>query len=124
MMEGRERVMLEKEMPTPRFLLTPDLIIIQSVSSIGLEALMARKQVLSYSFATPPEYQIYSRYTPHMVAFTREELEERLERILLRKQYVEEEVLEAIRTHHGFRFDGQVTERFRQMCRDLLKGVS
>ena len=120
MMKGRSNVILEKELTTPRFMVVPDLIIIQSVSSLMIEALMAGKKVLSYSFVTPPAYSPYAAYSPHLVAFTREELSRNLDRILKEGQYVDERILEQIRERHGYRFDGKVADRFRGICRSLL----
>jgi hypothetical protein len=121
LMKGRPNVILEKELTTPRFMVVPDLIIVQSVSSLMLEALMAGKRVLSYSFVTPPAYSIYSRYSPYLVAFTKEELSRNLDRILSEGAYVDEGILDRIREQHGFRFDGKVVDRFRGICRSLLK---
>lgn len=120
LMKGRSNVILETELTTPRFMVVPDLIIIQSVSSLMIEALMAGKKVLSYSFATPPAYSIYARYSPYLVAFTEEELSRNLDWILREGQYVDEGILDYIRERHGYRFDGKVTDRFRGICRALL----
>jgi hypothetical protein len=121
LMKGRSNVILEKELTTPRFMVVPDLIILQSVSSLMIEALMAGKKVLSYSFVTPPAYSLYARYSPHLVAFTTEELSRNLDRILLEGQYVDEGLLDHIRERHGYRFDGKVSDRFRAICRSLLR---
>jgi hypothetical protein len=120
LMKGRSNVILEKDLTTPRFMVVPDLILIQSVSSLMIEALMAGKKVLSYSFVTPPGYSIYARYSPHLVAFTKEELSRNLDRILKEGKYVDEGILNNIRERHGYRFDGKVSERFREICRSLL----
>ncbi len=60
------------------------------LSALMIEALMAGKKVLSYSFVTPPAYSPYAAYSPHLVAFTREELSRNLDRILKEGQYVDE----------------------------------
>lgn len=119
MMKGRTNVYLEKELSTPRFLLVPDLIIVQSNSTIGIEALMAGKKVLYYSFVTPSQYQIYAQYGMPLVAFTREELKKSLDAILKEDTYLDEAVVTEIQQKYGYRFDGKIVERFRILCREL-----
>ena len=119
LMKTRDRVNLEKEMWTYRFLPVPDLIIVMSVSSLIIESLMIGRKVLSYSFVTPKENNIYGGYSPLLVAFTKEELAKAIHEILYEGKYVEEGTLSRIRELHGYRYDGQVVERFRQLCRDL-----
>jgi hypothetical protein len=86
---------------------------------VGLEALMAGKKVLYYEVSGFAGH-LYARYSPLLVAFTREELERNLDLILRKGVYLESELLDRIRRDHGLCFDGHVTERFRQMCCELL----
>ena len=119
LMKTRDRVSLEKEMWTYRFLPVPDLIVVMSVSSLIIESLMIGQKVLSYSFVTPKENNIYGGYSPLLVAYTKEELGKAIHDILNEGKYVDEGTLSRIRELHGYRYDGQVVERFRQLCRDL-----
>ena len=119
LMKTRDRVMLEKEMWTYRFLPVPDLIVVMSVSSLIIESLMIGQKALSYSFVTPREYNIYSNYSSLLVAFTKEELGWAIDEILYKGRYIDDSTLSVIREMHGYRYDGQVVERFKKICMDL-----
>lgn len=113
------RTVIERSLHTYAFLPVPDLVIASCNSSVGLEALMAGKKVLYYEVSGFTGH-LYARYSPLLVAFNREQLERNLDRILRKGEYLEPALLAEIRRNHGLCFDGHVTERFRQMCRDLL----
>jgi hypothetical protein len=119
LMKNRSNLVLERELTTPRFILVPDLIIVMSNSSVGMEALMTGAKVVYYSFVTPEPHQKIAAHSRKMVAFTREELAAILDRIILEGKYEDDAVVDRIRYKFGYKFDGQVSERLRGICREL-----
>jgi hypothetical protein len=119
LMKTRTNLVLEKELTTPRFLLVPDIVIVMSNSSVGMEALMAGKKVIYYSFVTPIPYQKIAPHSKYMVAFTREELKTILDSVIRDGIYDDDATVNRIRSMFGYKFDGNVTERLREICRNL-----
>jgi hypothetical protein len=117
---GFERVYIETELWIYRVIPVCDLIICLGSTSIGIESLLAGKRVLFYDNMGWKRH-IYAPYSEYLVAFTREELDRNLVRILLDDTYLDDATLQAIRSRHGFRFDGQVVERFRAICRSYFR---
>lgn len=118
--KGRERVLLETELTTPRFISIPDVIIVQGLSSLFAESLMAGKKVLSYSLVVPKKFHIYAPYSPFFAAFSKDELDEQLRQILVENSYADTSIVDDIRFRHGYAFDGHVVDRFRKLCLELL----
>jgi hypothetical protein len=120
LMKTRPNLVMERELTTPRFLLVPDLIIVMSNSSVGMEALMAGKKVVYYSFVTPLPHQKIASHSKYMVAFSRDELQKILDGIITDGIYDDAATIDGIRSWFGYKFDGKVTERLRQTCRALV----
>lgn len=116
------RVVLEGEVWTYDLLPMFDLMICFAVSSVGLDGLMAERPVIYFDESEFREHP-YERYDPCLVARSPEELMERVEQVLGRGEYVPQETLAHIRNHHGFRFDGKVVERFRQVIYEALEST-
>lgn len=116
----RKRIAIETDLQTYRFLAVPDLIITVDASSVIVESLMAGKKVIPYSYLMPREYNVYSQYDPSFAAFEREELKEVIDRFVERNLYTDDEIIRYIQKRHGYAFDGNVSNRFRAMCIDLL----
>jgi hypothetical protein len=113
------RARIEKDLHTYAFLPLADVVICIGNSTIGLEALMLGKKVVFYDLTGFPGH-LYARYSPFLVARTREELQERVARILRDGLYLDDGTLEEIRRRHGYAFDGCIAERFRKLCLGLL----
>ncbi|NYT04904.1 MAG: hypothetical protein GKC04_00810 [Methanomicrobiales archaeon] len=111
-----ERVLIETELWIYRVIPVCDLVICLGSTSIGIESLLAGKKVLYYD-NTGWRRHIYAPYSEYLVAFTRAELDRNLARVLRDDTYLDDATLQAIRTRHGYRFDGNVAERFRALCR-------
>ena len=66
---------------------------------------------------------IYSKYSPYLVSFTKEELFANVHRVLVSKMYIDKNILEKIRVDHGFAFDGNVITRFKKICINLIENT-
>jgi hypothetical protein len=119
MVAGHERVCMEKNMWTYKFLLIPDLIICIGDSTIGIESLMIGKRVIFYDVVGNSD-DLYSKYSPFLVARSREDLAERVRDVIVNGRYIEEGIISNIIRNHCYKFDGKVMERFKEHCSDLL----
>jgi len=113
------RARIEREMHTYRFLPVIDAVVTICNSSIGIEALMIGKKAFYYEMTGFSKHP-YAAYSPHLVAFTRGDLERNLDRCFNDGLYIDEGTLDMIRAHHTFQFDGRVVERFKSMCFEIL----
>lgn len=117
---GHERVILEDSVWTYRVLPVADLVICINVSTIGLEALMTGKKVLYYD-VTANRHHAYAAYSEYLVAFDPETMKRNIHRILVDGEYIDPDLITTIRHEHGFRYDGRVAERVREICRRLAE---
>lgn len=115
-----DRIKIEKKIWTFRLLTICDLVICPGCTSIGLESLLAGKKVLYYD-NTGWNRHIYAQYSPYIVAFNALEFRRNIDRILVKSEYLDNDTLDRIRTHHGFSFDGHVTDRLKSVCIELAQ---
>ncbi|MFA4859115.1 hypothetical protein [Methanoregula sp.] len=120
LIKGYQNVLIEEELSTYNFLPVADLVVCIWSSSIGLESIMAGKKVVYYD-RTDNWRHPYAHYNPYLVAFTPEDIDKNLERILQDHEYLNPAIIEKIQEYHGYRFDGKVTERFKAMCLRVLE---
>jgi hypothetical protein len=119
MIKDNDRACVEMEMWTPRFLCEPDLIICIGDSTIGIESLFIGKRMIFYNVIQNTR-DLYSKYSPLLVADSYEKLDAIIKEIVVNNNYVEKEILEKIVETHGYHFDGKVLKRFKQHCNDLI----
>lgn len=117
--KGHERVITDTELWIYKLILISDLTVVIGSTTVGLESIMAGKKVLYYDVYHYPEHA-YAEYSPYLVSFNFNELNKNIKYVLKENNYLHDTTLELIKREHGFRFDGCVTERFREMCRSLL----
>jgi len=117
---GHERVLIDKYFWTYKILLISDLTIGYGPTTVGLESIMAGKKTIYYDLSGYKKHA-YQKYSPHLVVKTPEDLKKNLDYLIRENKYLDTDTLELIREEHGFRFDGQVVHRFRQLCRTLLQ---
>lgn len=118
-LKGHERVIIDTDLWMYKLILVPDLTIIIGLTTVGLESIMAGKKAIYYDIYGYPKPN-YSEYSPMLISYTFDDLKKNVGYILKEGRYVDQKTLDFIRSHHGYRFDGHVTERFRQMCRSLI----
>jgi hypothetical protein len=117
--EGHERVIIDTDLWIYKLILVADLTVVIGSTTVGLESIMAGKKVLYYDVYHYPEHA-YAEYAPFLVSRNFEELTKNINYVLKENRYLDNTTLELLKYKHGFRFDGRVTERFRQMCRSLV----
>ena len=116
---SRGRVVIEETISTYEIIPLCDLMICMACTSVGLEGLTAGKRVL-YLEETGFRDHPYRRYDDRLVAWTVDELTRSVKWVLDDGGYVAPSTLERIREYHGLCFDGQVTERLRDVARRAL----
>lgn len=112
-------VVLEEQVATYQLLPVLDLVVCIASSTVGLEGFMAGRPVIYYD-ESHFEAHPYARYDPFLVARSPEALIDRVRRVLEEGEYLDPQVQEFIRRHHGLAFDGKVTERFRRVVYEAL----
>jgi hypothetical protein len=113
-------LIIEHDIWTYRVLLAADLVICLGGTSVGLESLLANKKVLYYD-VTGWKRHIYAPYSNILVSFTEPEFRNNLDRVLQAGEYIDRDTLDRIRFMHGFRYDGCVVQRLRQVCASLIE---
>jgi len=115
-----KRVIIENNIWTYKLLLAADLVICIGATSVGLESLLANKKVLYYD-VTGWKRHIYAKYSKILVSFNETEFKNNVNHVLQTGGYIDDETLERIRFMHGFRYDGCVVQRLRQICIGLIE---
>jgi hypothetical protein len=113
------RVILDEDGWTYDLIPVFDLVLCLGTCSVGLESLMAGRKVI-YLDETGLRDHPYEQYDPCLVARSPEGLLSRIDQVLGTGKYVNEETLAYIRRHHGLRFDGKVTDRFRDVVYEAM----
>jgi hypothetical protein len=119
----KDRVIIDCTTGTYNLFPLGDLILTIGVSTIGLEGLMAKKKVVYYNINMLGEYHPYSRYDNSLVANSLEEFNKNVDRAL-KGDYINEKTWRKIIKMHGFRFDGNVRDRFRKVVFEALNAVN
>lgn len=114
------RVALEEQISTYEIIPLCNLMLCMASTTVGLEGLMAGKRVL-YLEETGFRDHPYRRYDERLVAWTVDELTRNIKWVLDDGGYVDPATLDRVREYHGLRFDGQVTERLRDVARRALR---
>jgi hypothetical protein len=117
---GHERVIIDKNLWIYKLILVSDLTLVIGSTTVGLESLMAGKKVLYYDVYNYPE-NVYAKYSNLLVAFNYEKFFGNIRSVIKEDLYLDPDTLEFIRYTHGYRFDGHIVERFREMCRSLTR---
>jgi hypothetical protein len=120
LLKEHKNVIIEENMWTYRLLPILDVLICINVTSIGIEGLIAGKKVFYYDVTNNRDHHIYATYSDFLVAFDEEKLHRNLNRYFIEGHYLPQELIEKISRTHGYRFDGNVVNRIRESCMDLL----
>jgi hypothetical protein len=116
---NRNRVVIENDIDTYGLIPIGDLMIVIGCCTVGIEGLMANKKVLYFDVSNYQEHP-YRKYDEYLVALTEEEFYRNTERVLRDGKYISPQTLEHIRAMHGYKFDGHVVDRLREVA---LKAV-
>lgn len=121
LLKGHKNVIIEEKMWTYRLLPILDVLICSNMTSIGIEGLVAGKKVFYYDVTNNKDHNIYATYSDFLVAFDEEKLDRNLNRYFIEGQYLPQELIDKITKSHGYKFDGNVINRIRESCMDLLQ---
>jgi hypothetical protein len=121
LLKGHKNVIIEEKMWTYRLLPILDIIICINATSVGIEGLVAGKKVFYYDVTNNKDQHIYATYSDFLVAFDEEKLDRNLKRYFIGGQYLPQELIDKITRSHGYKFDGNVINRIRDSCMDLLR---
>ncbi len=113
------RVVIENDIDTYGLIPVSDLMIVIGCGTVGIEGLMANKKVLYFDVSNYQEHP-YRKYDEYLVALNEEEFYRNTERVLRDGKYISPQTLEHIRAMHGYKFDGHVVDRLRDVA---LKAV-
>lgn len=97
-----------------------DLIITLGRSSVGLEGLMMGKNVLYYNIDVVGPQHAYYKYDEHLVAFTEKEFYDNVD-WFLDGNNLPDDVVDRITEDHGYKFDGRVVERLKNVILEALQ---
>ncbi len=117
---GSERVVIENEIDTYELIPISDLMIVIDCGTVGIEGLMANRKVLYFDVSNYQEHP-YRKYDPHLVALTDEEFYRNVDLILRKEKYISYQTLEHLRVIHGYKFDGHVVDRLREVASKALE---
>lgn len=117
--KGHKNVIIEENIWTYRLLPILDVCICSNSTSIGIESLVAGKKVFYYDVSNDM-YHPYAKYHDSLVAFDEKQLDQNLQKYFIEGQYLPQEIINKIALLHGYKFDGNVVNRFRECCLDLL----
>jgi hypothetical protein len=120
LLKGHKNVIIEENMWTYRLLPLLDVLICINVTSIGIEGLIAGKKVFYYDVTNNRDHHIYATYSDFLVAFDEEKFHRNLKRYFIEGCYLPQELIDKISRSHGYRFDGNVVNRIRESCMELL----
>lgn len=118
--EAGNRVIVEENLWTYELIPLSDLMICINRSTVGIEGLMAGKKVLIFDVTNFQEHT-YRKYDEHLVSLTKDEFYKNVEWVLKEGKYLSEQTLNQIRRDRGFKFDGQVINRFKDVVLEALE---
>jgi hypothetical protein len=123
LIDGNDRACIENHLWTPKFLFEMDLIICINNTTVGIESLYIGKKILFYDVINT-QRDLYSKYSPMLVAKSREQLEENIYQVLEKHNYLDETLRQHIIKTHCGDFDGKVLQRLKKHCIDLATSDS